>query len=89
MPPERTVVLVVYDRFQLLDLAGPTDVLRAATLLGGRPGYRLVVASPDGEPVRADCGVTVVPDASLDRLARRSSPVDTLMVVGGLGVRRL
>lgn len=79
---DREVVVVVYDGCALLDLAGPTDVLRAATLLGARPGYRVVLASPDGEMARADGGIGVAVDASLAAVARR--PVDTLLVVGGL-----
>jgi len=85
----REVVVVVYERFALLDLAGPADVLRAATLLGGSPGYRVVVASGRGEPVRSDCGITVVPDASLAVLASRRREVDTVLVAGGLGVDRV
>lgn len=81
--------MVVYERFALLDLAGPADVLRAATLLGGSPGYRVVVASGRGEPVRSDCGITVVPDASLAVLASRRREVDTVLVAGGLGVDRV
>jgi transcriptional regulator GlxA family with amidase domain len=78
-----TVVFVVYDRMQLLDLAGPADVFRAASLFPGI-GYEVVTASVDGAAVRADNGITVQPDASLARLGRRS--IETLLVVGGLGV---
>jgi transcriptional regulator GlxA family with amidase domain len=78
----REVVLVVYEDFALLDLAGPADVFRTATLLGARPGYRLTVASPDGRPVTSGCGITVVPDTSLAAIGK----LDTLLVVGGLGV---
>jgi transcriptional regulator GlxA family with amidase domain len=84
MPPERVVVVVVYDGFALLDLAGPADVFNAASLLGP-DRYRLIVASPDGAPVRSTSGVSVTPDASLSTVAR--GRVDTLMVVGGLGVQ--
>jgi transcriptional regulator GlxA family with amidase domain len=85
MEPHR-VVLVVYDGMQLLDLAGPADVLRAATLLGADPRYELVTASVDGAPVRADSGVVVVPDASLASLRRSRRSIGTLLVVGGVGV---
>jgi transcriptional regulator GlxA family with amidase domain len=77
-----TVLFVVYDRMQLLDLAGPADVFRAASLFPD-PHYDVVTASVDGRPVRADNGITVVPDTSLADVRR---PVDTLLVVGGLGV---
>jgi len=83
---DRTVVLVVYDGCQLLDLAGPADVLRAATLLGAAPAYRTIVASPDGAAVRAENGIALTADASLRHIARARQPIDTLLVVGGLGV---
>jgi transcriptional regulator GlxA family with amidase domain len=80
----RTAV-IVYDGFQLLDLAGPVDVLRAATLLGARPGYDIVLASPGGEPVRSESGLGVAVDGAVADLVRR--PPHTLLVVGGLGSR--
>jgi transcriptional regulator GlxA family with amidase domain len=83
---ERTVVLVVFDRCQLLDLAGPADVLRAATLLGADPAYRIRVATPDGSAVRAENGVIFGGDASLRDLVSSPGPIDTLLVVGGVGV---
>lgn len=80
-------MLVVFDGFQLLDLAGPVEVLRTATLLGASPGYRLVVASPTGMPATSESGVQVACDASLTRLRRNRTAVDTLIVVGGLGAQ--
>jgi transcriptional regulator GlxA family with amidase domain len=84
------VVVAVFDGMQLLDLAGPADVFRAATLLlggSGRGGYEVITASVDGAPVRADNGIAVTPDASLADLRRSRRPIGTLAVVGGLGVR--
>jgi transcriptional regulator GlxA family with amidase domain len=82
-----TVVFVVVDRFQFLDLAGPADVLRTATLVGADPGYRSLIATPGGTPVRAENGIQVAPDISLHELAHGTDAVDTLVVVGGLGTR--
>ncbi len=79
----RTVALVVVEDHQLLDLAGPADVFRTATLLGASPGYEPIVVSLDGTPVRSTSGVTITPAARLADL----DAVDTLMVVGGLGVQ--
>ena len=86
---QHTVAVVVFDGFQLLDLAGPTDVLRAATLLGASPRYDLVVATPDGRPARSESGIAVGADRSIADLARSRGPIGTLLVVGGLGVRAL
>lgn len=77
-------MLVVVDRLQLLDLAGPVEVFRTANLLGADPQYRNVVVSPDGQPVRSDSAVTIVCDASVLDAPR---PVHTLVAVGGLGVQ--
>lgn len=80
------IVVAVFDGLQLLDLAGPLDVFRAATLLGADPGYELTTASVDGRAVRADNGVQVAPDTGLDGVRRSRRPIDTLLVPGGLGV---
>lgn len=85
---ERHVVVVMFDHCALLDLAGPTDVFRAATLLGAAPGYRVVLASPDGRPVRSDSGITIAVDISVSAAAKRRR-TDTVLVVGGFGIDRL
>jgi transcriptional regulator GlxA family with amidase domain len=85
----RTVVFVVYDGFQLLDLAGPVEVLRSATLLGVRPPYRTLVATPDGQPVRSESGVEVGADVSLAELASKRMAIDSVVVVGGFGTDRV
>lgn len=81
-------MFVVYDGMQLLDLAGPADVFRAASLLSG-VDYEIVTASLDGRPVRADNGIVVAPDTALAALTGTGTGTDeigTLLVVGGLGV---
>lgn len=88
MTAAHRVVLVLFEDHQLLDLAGPCDVFRTATLLGATPGYELVTASPGGSTVRSTSGVAVRPDTSLEALAAEDIEPTTLMVVGGLGVRR-
>jgi transcriptional regulator GlxA family with amidase domain len=85
----RTFVFVVYDGFQSLDLTGPVEVLRTATRLGAEPGYRIVVASPDGRPVQSESGLTLGVDTSLAALRRSRTKLDALVVVGGEGSRPL
>jgi len=84
---ERTVVLVVFDRMQTLDLVGPFEVLRAATRLGAQPPYRMLVASRRGRRVGSESGLDIGSDVSLSELASSRSRVDTLVVVGGEGSR--
>lgn len=82
---EHTVVVVAMDGLQLLDLAGPVEVLSSANELGVAPPYRTVIATPGGVDVRSDSGVRVGADVSLGELARSRRRVDTLTVVGGPG----
>jgi transcriptional regulator GlxA family with amidase domain len=82
-----TVVVVAFDGLQLLDMAGPVEVLRTATRLGADPPYRTLIATPDGGPVRSESGVSIAADVSLAALAQGTDPVDTLLVVGGEGTR--
>lgn len=83
--PPRTVALVAVEDHQLLDLAGPADVFSTAGLLGADPPYDLQIASPGGVAVRSFSGIVV--GADLDTAALAGRDIDTLMVVGGLGVR--
>lgn len=85
MPGSNTVVIVAFDGLQLLDLAGPTEVLRTATLVGADPPYRTLIATPRGRRVRSESGVELGADLSLAELARSRRRIDTLLVVGGLG----
>ena len=87
MRPSHSVVFVVVDRHQLLDLAGPLEVLRTATHLGASPPYRTLVATRGGERVRSESGVEIGADASVEALAAGRQAIDTLVVVGGLGTR--
>ena len=86
MRPPHHVLLVAFDGFQLLDLAGPVEVLRSATRLGADPPYATRVAAP-GRRVRSESGVALAADTSLGTVAADATPIDTLVVVGGQGTR--
>ncbi|WP_203978224.1 GlxA family transcriptional regulator [Planotetraspora silvatica] len=77
---ERRVVIVVFDGFQLLDLAGPADVFATATLLAAEYGYRIEMTAVRAGHVSAQNGITTVVETPLDQVA---GPIDTLLVVGG------
>ncbi|MFJ9151010.1 GlxA family transcriptional regulator [Streptomyces sp. NPDC102270] len=80
---QRTVLFVLFDGVQSLDVTGPLEVFAGAEQL--TPGtYRIRTASLDGAPVRTSSGLTVVPD---EALARADAP-HTLLVPGGRGTRR-
>lgn len=88
LAPHR-VVLVVYPGHQILDLTGPHEVFAGADdLLGRRPGqrpYHLTVASTHGGTVPSESGLAVADTVALDRVD--PDAIDTLVVVGGNGVR--
>jgi transcriptional regulator GlxA family with amidase domain len=80
---QRTVLVVLFDQVQSLDVTGPAEVFAGAEQ--HTPGtYRLRTASLDGAPVRTTSGLTVVPDGAL---ADAPEP-HTLLVPGGRGTRR-
>jgi len=82
---KRQVVLVAFEGVQMLDVVGPADVLDAATqVLGGDGGYRMTIATPDGEPVRGSAGVRLGADVGLGQVRHRG--VDTLIVGGGFRI---
>ncbi|MFE5142651.1 GlxA family transcriptional regulator [Streptomyces fagopyri] len=79
----RTVLVVLFDAVQSLDVTGPTEVFAGAeTCRAG--SYRVRTASLDGAPVRTSSGLTLVPDGTL---AEAPAP-HTLLVPGGRGTRR-
>jgi transcriptional regulator GlxA family with amidase domain len=75
----RTVALVAYDGFQLLDITGPATVFAAAGAMLRHGGYEIVVLSPQGGMVASNSGVTLATRA----LAQFHAPsIDTLLVAG-------
>ena len=52
----RRVVIVLYEGFQLLDLAGPADMFGMAGLCSGGAGYEVELTAVDAEAVMAHAG---------------------------------
>src|ERR1700730_8145224 len=85
------VVFFAYPGVQALDVSGPLEVFARATRLlrdEGRahPGYSVCVAALEPGPITASSGVRFLPDRTLSEL---DGPIDTLLVVGGLGIDRV
>jgi transcriptional regulator GlxA family with amidase domain len=79
----RTVLVVLFDDVQSLDVSGPVEVFNGAEL--HRPGtYRIRTVSRDGRPVRTSSGLTLVPDHSF----ADAPPAHTLLIPGGAGTRQ-
>lgn len=81
----RRVVIVVFDGHQLLDLAGPVEVMSVAGFLRADASYERVLVSPGGQAVASSSGVSVAVDRSLAAEAISGEPIHTLLVVGGPG----
>ena len=80
--PQRTVLLVLFDGVQSLDVTGPLEVFTGAEQ--HTPGtYHVRTASLDGGPVRTSSGLALVPDGALTAMP----DPDTLLVPGGQGTR--
>ncbi|NEB76417.1 GlxA family transcriptional regulator, partial [Streptomyces sp. SID14478] len=79
--PSRTVLVLLFDEVQSLDVTGPVEVFHGAGPASGAPdgGYRVRTASLDGGPVRTSSGLTLVPDHAL---ADAPAP-HTVLVPGG------
>ena len=98
----RTVLMVLFDQVQSLDVTGPLEVFTGAntwrTHRGDGPGYDIRTASLGGEMVRTSSGLRITPDEDLrhfglPRLAGDHHPADPggpdlLIVPGGEGSRR-
>jgi transcriptional regulator GlxA family with amidase domain len=77
-----TVLAVLFDGVQSLDVTGPVEVFAGAEK--HTPGtYRIRTATLDGAPVRTSSGLTLVPDESLTDVPAPH----TLLVPGGQGTR--
>lgn len=85
---DRHIVFVVFEGLQGLDLMGPLEVFADANdELRGGPGphdgpYRLTIAAIEPGSVRTSSGVGIAVDAAL---ADITTPIDTIIVVGGDG----
>ena len=81
----RTVLIVLFDGVQSLDVTGPLEVFAGAnTWRGPESAYQISTASLDGQPVRTSSGLRLAPDQAL---AVDAVP-DVLIVPGGDGARR-
>jgi transcriptional regulator GlxA family with amidase domain len=83
----RTVLIVVFDGVQSLDVTGPLEVFAGANGYlagqGGGPAYAITIAGPGGRPVRTSSGLTLIPDADL----QAATAAHTVLVPGGEGTR--
>jgi transcriptional regulator GlxA family with amidase domain len=73
----RAVTFLIFDGFDVLDVAGPFEVF-------GEAGYELTIVAPKAGPISSDTGLTVHAPCSVADL--NPGRTGTLLVVGGEGV---
>jgi transcriptional regulator GlxA family with amidase domain len=78
----RTVAVVIFPEFQLLDAAGPIAAFELAGREMGSQAYRIRVVARTAGPVSSSSGVMLTADTLV-----APSGIDTLLVVGGPGTR--
>jgi transcriptional regulator GlxA family with amidase domain len=79
---DRVIVVVAYDGSDCLNIACVTSSLDIANRIGATPRYRVVLATQGGRAITCDSGLELQAQAALERL---TTPMDTLLVSGGLG----
>jgi transcriptional regulator GlxA family with amidase domain len=78
----RTIAILIFPDFQLLDAAGPITAFEAGGRETAPPAYRLRVIARSPGPVTSSSGVQLIAEAFPD------DPLDTLIVAGGWGTRQ-
>src|SRR5215813_3307060 len=80
----RTIAFLIFPDFQLLDAAGPISAFEIAARMTDPPAYRLCIVAREAGPVASSSGAALVAEPFTEL-----GPVDTLIVAGGFGTRRL
>jgi transcriptional regulator GlxA family with amidase domain len=81
------VAIVVFDEAQILDVAGPMEILRGASVAlrdrhaHAAPVYEVQIVARDEGAVRTSCGLTIL---ATHAFAGADKKVDTLIVAGGV-----
>ncbi|HXP04565.1 MAG TPA: GlxA family transcriptional regulator [Stellaceae bacterium] len=77
----RTIAVLIFPDFQLLDAAGPITAFEAAGHATAPPAYRLRVIARAAGPVTSSSGMQLIAGGFT------ADPLDTLIVAGGWGTR--
>jgi transcriptional regulator GlxA family with amidase domain len=80
------VAFCVVPEFPLTSLSVGIDALRVANRMAGKPLFRWTVLSPDGQPIAANCGLSLIVDGRFPDPRRSGQPgedADMGLVVSG------
>lgn len=76
----RTVAVVLFEGFELLDVFGPVELLSMLS-----DDFTILMLGPTGEPDASRQGTRIVPDSA----CTAAPAADVVLVPGGFGTRRL
>lgn len=86
----RRVLMLGFEDAQILDVTGPFQIFAAAQTKAGGPAYAIALVAPEAGPFRTHCGLELVAASGIDQWDDAAlREVDTFIVSGGLGTRRL
>jgi len=80
MQPPVTIVLLVFDGIQILDVTGPAAVFAAANDAIGSTHYAVHIVSPQGGEIQSNSAIAL---ATQPIQGIRPNAVDTLLIAGG------
>ena len=81
----RSVLIILFDEVQSLDVTGPLEVFANARDHAGNPAYHIRTASLGGTSIRTSSGLRITPDTDL--AAAHGQAWDLLLFPGGHGAR--
>jgi len=81
----RSVLIVLFDGVQSLDVTGPLEVFAGIPGGDGNPAYHVRTASLGGTSIRTSSGLRITPDSDL--AAFHGQALDLLLIPGGRGAR--
>ena len=82
-PPTSKFAFLTLPNYSLIAVSNAVEPLRMANRVVGQDVYEWCIASLDGRPVLASCGLDLTPTIALDQVGK----VDILFVCGGINVR--
>ncbi len=82
--PKHRFVFLTLQNYSLIALSTAVDALRMANRVTGQEVYEWTLASLDGAPVAASCGLTLSPSVALEQIG----PANIVFVCGGINVER-
>lgn len=89
-PFPRRVLMLGYDEAQILDIAGPLQILSSARTPEGNPAYEIELIAPKAGPIATSAGLRLHAARGFGQIPYTElSDLDTFMISGGFGSRAL